>query len=287
MNELSLIQNTPEWYAFRKTAIGASDMPIILGISPFKTRYQLWLEKTGLEQSPPGNFATERGKILEDIARQHHFMDTGIDTYPKVFRSRENPFLMASLDGYSATNRLALEIKCPLATEDHESAANGQVPEKYAYQVQQQLYCAEADIAHYYSFNGVTGHLVYVKRNEKMIAELIEAGREFWKLVTERESPELTDKDFKKVDDVELKKLVTLWREAKIAEERANNLVETLKGQMINLMPHPRIECMGVRIAKVYRKGNVDYSKVPQLEGVNLEPFRKAGSEFFTVSEKR
>ncbi len=47
-----LIQNTPEWHAFRRKRIGASDAPVIMGISPWKTPYQLWIEKTsGIESS--------------------------------------------------------------------------------------------------------------------------------------------------------------------------------------------------------------------------------------------
>ncbi len=42
---------TPEertlWLAERRTGIGSSDIAAILGISPFKTSFQLWLEKTG------------------------------------------------------------------------------------------------------------------------------------------------------------------------------------------------------------------------------------------------
>jgi len=45
-----LRQNTPEWLEVRKTKLGASDAPAILGISPYKTAYQLFLEKMGLVQ---------------------------------------------------------------------------------------------------------------------------------------------------------------------------------------------------------------------------------------------
>jgi len=45
----------------RKTFIGGSDAAAILGLSPWKTPYQLWLEKTGQWQQPS---SPEREKIL-------------------------------------------------------------------------------------------------------------------------------------------------------------------------------------------------------------------------------
>lgn len=39
-------QSRTEWLADRRTGIGASESPVVLGLSPFKTPYQLWAEKT-------------------------------------------------------------------------------------------------------------------------------------------------------------------------------------------------------------------------------------------------
>lgn len=54
----------------RQNFIGGSDIPVIMGISPFKTRYQLLLEKAGLEVSNfHGNKYTEYGHIIEPQIR--------------------------------------------------------------------------------------------------------------------------------------------------------------------------------------------------------------------------
>ena len=34
------------------------------------------------------------------------------------------------------------------------------------------------------------------------------------------------------------------------------------------------------------RKGAVDYSKVPELQGINLEPYRKANVKVFSIKRK-
>ena len=56
----------------RDKYIGGSDLPVICGISKFKTRWQLLLEKAGLEESPfTGNRYTEYGHYIEPFIRDH------------------------------------------------------------------------------------------------------------------------------------------------------------------------------------------------------------------------
>lgn len=56
----------------RDKYIGGSDIPAILGISKFTTRWQLLLEKAGLEERPfAGNRFTEYGHIIEPKIREH------------------------------------------------------------------------------------------------------------------------------------------------------------------------------------------------------------------------
>ena len=56
----------------RDKYIGGSDIPAILGISKFTTRWQLLLEKAGLEERTfAGNRFTEYGHIIEPQVRDH------------------------------------------------------------------------------------------------------------------------------------------------------------------------------------------------------------------------
>lgn len=56
----------------RDKYIGGSDIPVILGISKFKTRWQLLLEKAGLEESTfSGNRFTLYGHVIEPQIRKH------------------------------------------------------------------------------------------------------------------------------------------------------------------------------------------------------------------------
>ena len=56
----------------REKFIGGSDLPIIMGISPFKSRFDLLLEKAGYKENGfEGNEYTEYGNILEPKIRNH------------------------------------------------------------------------------------------------------------------------------------------------------------------------------------------------------------------------
>ena len=56
----------------RDKYIGGSDIPIIMGISPFKTRFDLLLEKAGLKDDNfQGNEYTEYGNVMESKIRDY------------------------------------------------------------------------------------------------------------------------------------------------------------------------------------------------------------------------
>ena len=68
----------------REKYIGGSDIPVIMGISPFKTRYELLLEKAGLKEDTfEGNEYTEYGNTMEPKIRdfinqkyEYNFVET-------------------------------------------------------------------------------------------------------------------------------------------------------------------------------------------------------------------
>lgn len=93
------------WLEHRKSGLGGSDSSAILGISPFKTNIDLWLEKTG--QKEPDDISDDEkvkyGHDAEDSIRKLFMLD-----HPEyelfhnefmILRSNKYPFLQASLDG--------------------------------------------------------------------------------------------------------------------------------------------------------------------------------------------
>lgn len=70
-----------EFLARRMAGIGGSDIAAVLGLSPYKTALQLWMEKTGRDTSEPDGAALERmhwGVVLEDVVARHYAEVRGV-----------------------------------------------------------------------------------------------------------------------------------------------------------------------------------------------------------------
>ncbi len=173
-----LIQNTPEWLEMRRSKVGASDAPIIMGESPWKTIHQLWLEKTGLKTSSKQTVAMKRGKDLEEKARVSFEEETGYSVKPEVLFHKDYDWMMASFDGINLELGIVVEIKCP-GPLDHESALQGIIPSKYYAQLQHQMAVSDLDKIYYYSFDGILGTTLELDRDEEYILKMIKKEENF------------------------------------------------------------------------------------------------------------
>lgn len=102
----------------RDQYLGGSDIPALLGISPYKTRYQLLREKAGLEpvQETFANKFITYGNIMEPKIRDYLNIGRNIDELfleAKFTAEMEGTHLQkrGHLDGYDAASRTVLEIK--------------------------------------------------------------------------------------------------------------------------------------------------------------------------------
>ena len=65
---LTLVQGTRAWHDFRRSVIGASDAPTIMGENPWKSAAELLREKHSQADPWAGNAMTRRGSELEPAA---------------------------------------------------------------------------------------------------------------------------------------------------------------------------------------------------------------------------
>jgi len=290
--KVKMEQRTTNWLDWRKAGLGASDAPIVMGVSPWSTPHQLWEQKTGRLIKDFSNWATQRGNDMEPRARAHLELKLGLD-FPAILS--EHPklsFMRASLDGWNEEKKIVLEIKCP-GKDDHEKAKNGEVPEKYYPQLQHQLFVTGASLAYYYSYtedenkNGI-GYLVEVEPNKEYIAELLDKMMKFWKCVQGDIEPELTDKDYKCIRNSEIHGDLKAWKEAKDNLAILEKRVEALKAKVLE---HPELKGIRARvgdfrISVTHRKGNIQYAKIPELSGLDVEKYRAKPSTYQSISYK-
>lgn len=98
---IRLRQGSDAWMAFRQTHIGASDAPVIVGESPYRSPLDLYVEKT--EGPSPVDPDTARlfriGHALEPVICGLYTDETGREVRRgRVLESRDFPWLSASLD---------------------------------------------------------------------------------------------------------------------------------------------------------------------------------------------
>lgn len=186
MKLITLKQRSREWLSWRATKICASDSPIIMGHSPFKTIEQLYTEKTKCFESAPNPWML-RGIEMEGIALREFEKETDLIMFPCV-GEHENGWMAASFDGMTIEGDCIIEIKCP-GKKDHFAAMNGIIPEKNKAQLQHQLFVSGLQNMFYYSFDGENGVTIEVKRDDAFIEVMIEKEREFW----ERLQPQMIE----------------------------------------------------------------------------------------------
>lgn len=93
----------------REKYIGGSDVPIIMGISQFKTRFDLLLEKAGLQENEfNGNEYTEYGNVLEPKIR-NYINKQGLSKKPYREDKKIIDDIRCHVDGFNGET--VLEIK--------------------------------------------------------------------------------------------------------------------------------------------------------------------------------
>jgi putative phage-type endonuclease len=270
-----LHQNTPEWHRWRRQGIGASDAPVIMGETAFKTPRTLWSIKTGRMQESSAGPAARRGREMERFARRAYERHTAIQVEPLCLVHEEFDWMRASLDGLSFDGSTLLEIKCPLKPQDRALAQGGHVPSQYHAQLQHQLEVSGAEQAHYWSFNGTHGVLLETRPDREYAKRLIEAEAAFWQLVKENRWPEMVNEELDMSADPKWRHAALRYREVRTRLEHAASEEHQLRATLAYMATARRTYGCGVEVLKSSRKGVVDYSAVPELAGVNLEPYRK------------
>lgn len=262
-------QNSQEWLDWRKKGIGGSDAPIILGISPWKTPYELWEEKTGVikPDKEENTFITEKGHRLEPKARAlYEIENDGKDFPPELVERQDRPEHRASLDGRNAEIKKTLEIKFVGAGEKWLMALNNEIPDYYMAQMQWQLYVTGDDSVDYIAYNEKENKIkvIPVLPDLNFIKKMVKTVDKFWEKVKDNKEPKLSERDYKRVSSKEMKVAIDAYVDIK---KQIKELESTLKGHEEIIKKHPRFNHRrmahgDVKLLVKTRKGSVDYKKI-------------------------
>ena len=182
-----------DWLAIRKTGIGGSDAAAAVGLSPYKSPLELWLEKTGrddgLEQPDPHDTShpVYWGTLLEPIVAAAYTQQTGrkVRKVNAVLQHPQHPFMLANLDREVVGMPDVQILECKTAGEFGARLWRDGVPEYVQLQVQHQLAVTgkqAADVAVLLCGQKLEVHRI--QRDDELIARLISLEARFWEYVT-------------------------------------------------------------------------------------------------------
>lgn len=183
MKIVDLVQGSPEWLEHRDKFKNASEAPVIMGVSPYKTRDALLREKkTGdrPEHSAHTEALFQRGHDAEAAARPIVEQQIGEELYP-VVATRGG--LGASFDGITLLEDVVWE--CKLWNEGKATDVRaGKAPEQDYWQLVHQFYVSGAQKLIYTVTDGTADKLesLHIERTEEIeqdIKRLLAAWKQF------------------------------------------------------------------------------------------------------------
>ncbi|EGR0468599.1 hypothetical protein FG064_16505 [Vibrio cholerae] len=314
---VDIVQRSPKWHVWRSQGITASMIPVIMGLSPYKTPYELWAELVGLKEPDDlsNNYHVQRGVAQEPEARDAVEEHYGRPYMPVCVEADHNPLFRASLDGLykQGDDKEVLEIKCPCEKIYNEILLlQGKAPtfQMYAAQVQWQLNTAGAATGRlYFYLRGKRPISTPIRRNDAFIEKAEKAALHFWQLVQTQQPPAMIEGRDKVVYSTPISKTDNAWL-AKVEQFKEKHAylatltakVDAVKADLKQLESYftdqipnnvQTFDKDGIRATRVDKTGRVDYqSLLKEVEQITnfvisdelVKKHRKQASSYFLIT---
>lgn len=285
-------QGSPEWLAYRRKGIGASDIPSIIECDgAYKTKTQLIESKLGRDEihNDYTKMIFAEGHAIEEIVRTEAESQLGQRFFPCVIESVQNPQFFASLDGMSEDGKRIIEVK---STKKHDFVSmvrSGICPPVYYFQIQWQLMISGLDECTLIVVDKNTGdrHPLIVEREDAMIESLKISAEKFLgefegQMLSPKKEIAPNDNDAMMLESV----LVNL-QDLKQKVEYLENLKEEYAQKLLSKYGATKLENEFFKIQTIEKVGSVNYKQIPELKGVNLDQYRGKSSQYIKVSTSK
>lgn len=188
-----------QWLEVRKSGVGSSDAAAAIGLSPYKSQLELWLEKTGREDTIGEHQGMDDprfwGSLLEPYVAVAYQQKTNrkVRKLNAVLQHPTLPFMLANIDREVVGSPDVQILECKTAGEFGSKLWKDGVPEYVQLQVQHQLAVtgkAAADVA--VLLCGQKLEIHRIERDDEIIARLMVLESHFWSYV-ESDTPPPAD----------------------------------------------------------------------------------------------
>lgn len=171
-----------EWLWNRKSGLGGSDASAVLGFNPWKSKFELYIDKTSNTVEEIDSEAIHWGNVLEDVVAEEFTRRTGkkVRRRNQTFQHSEYNFMIANIDRDVVGERALLECK---TTNAFNSDAWGGEHIPPAYICQLQHYMAVLNYEKAYIAVLIGGQKFIwkeIERDDEFIELMIEQEKHFW-----------------------------------------------------------------------------------------------------------
>jgi putative phage-type endonuclease len=281
-------QGSKEWLETRRKYITASQVPALMGLSPYETINDILINKiTGKEKDTTGKEALfSKGHYLENQMRTTLNLQ-GYSFEPKVVVSKIVPDLLASLDGIEHKEDHDIIMEAKYVGRDKISAISvGVIPAHHRIQVQAQLLATGARSCLYIATDGRDQAFQTIIPDEIAQAQIKRAIEEFkTKLSTTNISPiadtPIIPAEWVTLEDPRLNELCQLKVDLDLMTDRFDELKKEVTNHYSNF---PKFKGGGIKIIKSNVKGSIKYSDIPEIKNMDLEKYRGKERIQYTLS---
>ena len=187
-----------EWLTVRRQGIGSSDAAAAVGLNPYKSQLQLWMEKTGRDGALPVVDPNDDqspmywGTLLEPIVAAHYTRRSGhrVRRVNAVLQHPEHSWMLANIDREVVGASDVQILECKTAGIHGARLWRDGVPEYVQLQVMHQLAVTgkqAADVA--VLLGGQELQAFRIERDDTLIAQLVALEQQFWGYVERDQQP--------------------------------------------------------------------------------------------------
>lgn len=305
-----------KWLKWRQTGIGSSDAPAIHNKSPYATARDVVKSKWVKEPKEESSWAMDKGNEIEPILRAKfahilgkHFSIENVDFQPQNLSMEELPHMLCSLDGLFVFTimgdgqeelvRVGMEAKFMGAAKVNavrnstDEAPFQGIPENYWIQMQHQHLTAKLD-HHFFvctsekDISNITEENIVwksIKRDEEFLKLHIAVSAKIWKFVQTKKLPPPMSGDVEVITDKPILALAKKFKKLKQDAKKADDALEKARKALIDKCKkkHTNNQVGDIKVCEIEKIGNVDYSLIKELEGVNLDTYRKPSTKYWNV----
>ena len=271
------VQGSEAWKELRRKFFPSSKVAALFGVSPHDTALEVYEEMALGREKAISDYQRgvifQKGHDAEAATREWVKANLGLNIEQAVLISKSIP-LLTSLDGFDESAVITLEVKYVGAKAFAEARAMDKVKPHHELQMQAQMLVTGAKQGyHFVASDSGDVHYIIVQENPEMQNEIATAVMKFMMDLHSGKAPEPSDRDWQLIEDARLARIAELDRVKKAAESEMEQLKNAVSEEYQGVW---RMRGHGVSMSRSNVRGSVDYKKIPQLKGVDLDRFRSA-----------